>query len=149
MQGDTEVACVDVRAEILDLKLRVETLEATMRLGEAASREERGREEGLLGEINDRTKHLQSEIAAIRAGMATSRVEVAEQFAAVETEVAAIRREVNTRLAGTEADDTWIRTEIADQFASVRSEIEQEFGSVRSEMTDLGIKLDRLLQESA
>ncbi|MEO3867730.1 hypothetical protein ABGB18_02745 [Nonomuraea sp. B12E4] len=43
--------------------------------------------------------------------------------------------------------DVW--AEIADQFASVRSGIELELGSVRSEMTDLGIKLDRLLKKES
>ncbi|MFG1702099.1 hypothetical protein ACFLIM_02800 [Nonomuraea sp. M3C6] len=142
---------MDVRAEILDLKLRVEGLEAGAHVGGAASghRREPDRQADLLREINDRTKQLQAEITAIKAAMADSRTEMTEEFAAVETEVAAIRREVNARFVGTEAENTCVRTEIADEFASVRSEIEQEFNSVRSEMTDLGIKLDRLLKRES
>ncbi|MGP3930342.1 hypothetical protein [Nonomuraea sp. KM88] len=135
---------MDMRAEILDLKLRVEELETGVRHGDVAigRRREPDRQEEFLREIGDRTKSLRADVAAVKSALADGRVEMAEQFAAVETEIAAIRREVNSWPPGPEADEGMV----ADEFAAVRSGLEHEFNSLRSEMTDLGIKLDRLLK---
>ncbi|WP_433442516.1 hypothetical protein [Nonomuraea sp. CA-141351] len=135
---------MDVQAEILDLKLRVEGLETCGRLTGAASGADI--EQGLLREINDRTKRLETEIATMKAQMATARAETIEQFAAVDVEVAAIRREVNAHFVASPGEDDYIPAQIADEFATVRSEIGQEFNAVRSELLDLGIKVDRLLK---
>ncbi|MFI7639823.1 hypothetical protein [Nonomuraea sp. NPDC049400] len=132
---------MDVQAEILDLKLRVEGLETCGRVTGADG------EQHLLHEINERAKRLEAEIAAIKTEMAMARTETIEQFAAVDVEVAAIRREVNARFAASPGADDFIPTQIADEFATVRSEIAQEFDSVRSELLDLGIKVDRLLKK--
>ncbi|MEV0231401.1 hypothetical protein [Nonomuraea sp. NPDC050786] len=132
---------MDVQAEIVDLKLRVEGLETCGRLTGADG------EQHLLHEINERGKRLEAEIAAVRAQLATARTETIEQFAAVDVEVAAIRREVNARFVASSGLDDYIPTRIADEFATVRSEIGQEFESVRSELLDLSIKLDRLLKD--
>ncbi|MEO3803807.1 hypothetical protein [Nonomuraea sp. B1E8] len=135
---------MDMRAEILDLKLRVEELETGVRRGAVAigRRGEPDRQEAFLREIGDRTKSLRADVAAVKSALADCRVEVVEQFAAVETEIAAIRREVSAWPPGPEAGEGLV----ADEFAAVRSGLEHEFNSLRSEMTDLGIKLDRLLK---
>lgn len=134
---------MDVQAEIRDLKLRVDGLEACDRLGDATPGG--GGEQGLLREINDRAKRLETQLAAIKAETAMARTETIEQFAAVDVEIAAIRREINAHLARDGED--YIPTQIADEFASVRAEIAQEFNAIRSELLDLSIKLDRLLKK--
>lgn len=136
---------MDVQAEIRDLKLRVDGLEACDRLGEA--RPGSGGERDLLREINDRAKRLETQLAAMKAETSMARTETIEQFAAVDVEIAAIRREINAyRATPAGGDEDYVPTLIADQFASVRAEIAQEFDAMRSELLDLGIKLDRLLK---
>jgi hypothetical protein len=73
---------VDVREEILDLKLRVEDLETT---AEQAGGLER--QEALLREIVERSRRLQAEVASLKAQLARTRTEIGEEFAAVGTEV--------------------------------------------------------------
>ncbi|TDD03925.1 hypothetical protein E1292_19995 [Nonomuraea deserti] len=135
---------MDMRAEILDLKLRVEELETGVRHGVVAIGRpgEPDRQAEFLREIGDRTRSLRADVAAVQSALADGRVEMVEQFAAVETEVAAIRREVSAWPFGPGAGEGMV----ADEFAAVRAGLEQEFNSLRSEMTDLGIKLDRLLK---
>ncbi|WP_431908491.1 hypothetical protein [Nonomuraea jabiensis] len=125
------------------MKLRVDGLEACDRLGDATPGG--GGELGLLREVNDRAKRLETQLAAIKAETAMARTETIEQFAAVDLEIAAIRREINAHLA--RDDEDYIPTQIADEFASVRAEIAQEFNAIRSELLDLSIKLDRLLKK--
>ncbi|MEV4168220.1 hypothetical protein [Nonomuraea sp. NPDC049709] len=137
---------MDVRAEILDLKLRVEDLETTAERGT-----ELDRQDDLLREIIDRSRKLQAEIAFLKAELGRARTEIGEEFAAVGTEIAGVRREVTGRPvaagAGT-GGEIDVRAEIAVEFGAIRSEIEHEFNFLRSEVTDLGIKLDRLLQRT-
>jgi hypothetical protein len=136
---------VDVQAEIRDLKLRVDGLEACDRPGDATPGG--GGELDLLREINDRARRLETQLAAIKAETAMARTETIEQFAAVDVEIAAIRREINNRLAAPAGDDEdYIPALITDEFASVRAEIAQEFNAIRSELLDVSIKLDRLLK---
>ncbi|KAB8190080.1 hypothetical protein FH608_037150 [Nonomuraea phyllanthi] len=132
---------MDVQAEILDLKLRVDGLEMSGRPDGPASAA--GGEHHLLHEINDRTKRLAAELAVLKAELAAARIETNEQFGAVDVEIAAIRREVHARLAAEDA----VPTQVADEFATVRSDIAQEFTSVQSELRDLSIKIDRLLKQ--
>jgi hypothetical protein len=130
-------AGVDVRADILDLKLRVEDLET----GGV------GRPVDLLREIHDLARRLQVEVAALRTKLAATRAGLGEEIAAVQTEVEGVRREVSGRRpGGTGDEDADIRLDMAEAFAAVRAEMAREFESVRSEMLDLGIKLDRLLK---
>ncbi|WP_052424237.1 hypothetical protein [Nonomuraea candida] len=140
---------MDVRAEILDLKLRVEDLETN---AEQAGGLER--QEALLREIVDRSKRLQAEVASLKAQLSRARAEIGEEFAAVGTEVEGVRREVAARPAGfppavtpdrERVDAVDVRAEIAVEFGVIRSELQQEFSFLRSEIMDLGIKLDRLL----
>ncbi|NBE98277.1 hypothetical protein FE391_31995 [Nonomuraea sp. KC401] len=129
---------MDMRAEILELKLRVEELESGVRHGIVAAGSGRppDRQAELLREIDDRTRSLLTEVAAVRSALADGRVEMVEQFAAVETEVAAIRREVKA----------WPSSPAGGEREAARPELEEKFSSLRAEMTDLGVKLDRLLK---
>ncbi|MBF8189170.1 hypothetical protein ITP53_26250 [Nonomuraea sp. K274] len=121
------------------MKLRVEDLEAAVRHGGAAPRyAEPDLHAELLSEINDRTKHLQAEIGRLKTDLATVRIEMGEEFSAVNTEVAGVRRVVSGLPAAPPGEE-----------AGLRSEIAQEFTCLRSEMTDLGIKLDRLLKKKS
>jgi hypothetical protein len=139
---------VDVRAEVLDLKLRVEDLETAL--------EQAGPEQqiGLMREVLNLSERLQAEITTLRAELARARGEIGEEFAAVGTEIAGVRREVASRPAA-ETPETAetaegaepgadVRAEIAVEFAVVRSEIQREFDFLRSEVLDLSIKLERL-----
>ncbi|MEV0629029.1 hypothetical protein ACI2LC_28865 [Nonomuraea wenchangensis] len=127
------------------MKLRVEDLEADrdMSGGQAAARQAE-----LLREINERTRHLQKEIAALRGRIGEVCLEMGQDLAALQTEVEGVRRAMGpsfarvTRGCGGDAE---LRAGLAEGFAGVRAEMAQEFESVRSEMVDLGIKLDRLL----
>ncbi|MGP3960420.1 hypothetical protein ACTWPT_30865 [Nonomuraea sp. 3N208] len=99
----------------------------------------------LLREVDDRTRRLQAEVAALRTELAAVRAELGEDVAAVQTEVEGVRRAVNARPGTSGDEDADLRLDMLEGFAAVRAEIAHEFGSVRSEMLDLGIKLDRLL----
>ncbi|MDP4504373.1 hypothetical protein [Nonomuraea turcica] len=99
----------------------------------------------LLREVDDRTRHLQAEVAELRTELAAARAELGEDVAAVQTEVEGVRRAVNARPGDSGDEDGDLRLDMAEGFAAVRAELAHEFGSVRSEMLDLGIKLDRLL----
>lgn len=134
---------MDVRAEILDLKLRVEDLETTAEQSAGLDRQE-----DLLREIVDRSRKLQAEIAAVKAQLAHAQVEIREEFSAVGTEVAGVRRDVSGRPVAGGAEQLDIREEIAVEFGAIRSEIEHEFNFLRSEVLDLGIKMERLLQRT-
>ncbi|MGR6921060.1 hypothetical protein ACU635_43050 [[Actinomadura] parvosata] len=108
---------MDIRAEILDLKLRVEDLET------AAERVRESQEqEALLREVIDRTKRAQAEMSALRADLA----------------------EVTKMLGGRPGAEGDVRTEIAVEFEVIRSKVEHEFNFLRSEVMDLAIKVDRL-----
>ncbi|NJP88043.1 hypothetical protein HCN51_00985 [Nonomuraea sp. FMUSA5-5] len=109
---------MDIRAEILDLKLRVEDLET------AAERVRESQEqETLLREVIDRTKRAQAEMSALRADLAE------------------VRKLLGGGGPGAEGD---VRTEIAVEFEVIRSKVEHEFNFLRSEVMDLAIKVDRL-----
>ncbi|MFI7699789.1 hypothetical protein [Nonomuraea sp. NPDC049480] len=125
---------MDVQAEIRDVKLRGGDPEAGMPAWQM----------DLLREIDERTRRLRSDVAALRRELAAARIELGEDVAAVQTEVGGVRREVSARPGG--ADDADLRLDMVEGFAAVRAEVAREFGSVRSEMLDLGIKLDRLLK---
>ncbi|MGP3910633.1 hypothetical protein [Nonomuraea sp. 10N515B] len=99
----------------------------------------------LLREVDDRTRHLQAEVAELRTELAAARAELGEDVAAVQTEVEGVRRAVNARPGDRGDEDGDLRLDMVEGFAAVRAELAHEFGSVRSEMLDLGIKLDRLL----
>ncbi|MGW0804591.1 hypothetical protein [Nonomuraea sp. NPDC002799] len=127
---------MDVQAEILQLKLRVEDLEAHAHAGRP------GEDRELLREIGERTQRVEAAVAELNAGLANARTEVIEQFGALETEVAAVRRAVSLPSPRPVAE----RPATADDLAAVRSEVAEEIRSLRSELLDLGIKLDRLLK---
>ncbi|MCK2218896.1 hypothetical protein MF672_034640 [Actinomadura sp. ATCC 31491] len=147
---------MDVETEILDLKLRVEDLEVGRGAPDADPNPELGRQAELLREINDRTRHLQKEIAALRGRIGVVGAEVGQDIAALQTEVEGVRRAIGPPArpcpggsagvsADVSADLNDLRTDVAEGLDGVRAEMAQEFASVRSEMLDLGIKLDRLL----
>ncbi|QYC41097.1 hypothetical protein Nocox_17425 [Nonomuraea coxensis DSM 45129] len=107
------------------------------------------RQAELLREINERTRHLQKEMAALRGRIGEVCLEMGQDLAALQTEVEGVRRAVgppSVRMSrGGGGGEAELRIEMAEGFAGVRAEMAQEFESVRSEMVDLNIKLDRLL----
>lgn len=138
-------AWVDVQTEILGLKLRVEDLEADRDRSAGPSA---ARHAELLREINERTRVLQKEIAALHGRVGEVCLEMSQDLAALQTEVEGVRRAMVppfVRVSRSSGDEIQLRVDIAEGFAEVRAEMAQEFESVRSEMLDLGIKLDRLL----
>ncbi|TMR92972.1 hypothetical protein [Nonomuraea basaltis] len=134
---------MDVQTEVLDLKLRVADLESGAHGAVPDWRTD------LLREINDRTKHLRSEITALKARLAEARTELSEDLAAVQTEIEGVRREVSARPARPGDEDADLRLDMAEEFAALRAEMAHQFDSVRSEVLDLGIKIDRLLKRDA
>ncbi|MFF0768163.1 hypothetical protein ACFYUK_04655 [Nonomuraea wenchangensis] len=127
------------------MKLRVEDLEADRdRSGSPSA----ARQAELLREINERTRFLQKEIAALRGRIGEVCLEMGQDLAALQTEVEGVRHAMGpsfVRVPRSSGGDAGLRADMAEGFAGVRAEMAQEFESVRSEMLDLGIKLDRLL----
>ncbi|MFC4115825.1 hypothetical protein [Nonomuraea zeae] len=131
---------MDVEAEILDLQLRVGILEASIRPEGTASGDFRGR--GQHGNLPaDRCAHRE----AIQSDLLTTSISVAEARA----EVADVRMEMSQDFAALGLEISGLRRQTNENFASARHEMMQKLDSLRCEMIELGLRLDRLLENDS
>jgi hypothetical protein len=131
---------VDVEAEILDLQLRVGILEASISSEGSTSGDCRARDRH-TNLPTDRCAHreaIQSDlmatsiaVAEARAEIADVQVEMSQDFAALGLEIAGLRRQTN------------------ENFASAQAKMLQKLDSLRCEMIELGLRLDRLLENDS
>ncbi|MFI7134903.1 hypothetical protein ACIBQ1_55215 [Nonomuraea sp. NPDC050153] len=125
---------MNVEAEILDLKLRVEALEATLRSDGSLDR--RPRHNDIVPaqsgphrrDLPPHVTQASIDAAELRAEIADVRTEVSQDFEALIVEVAGLRLQMN------------------QNFKTVRSDLLGKIDSLRCEMIDLGLRLDRLLE---
>ncbi|MEV5891579.1 hypothetical protein [Nonomuraea fuscirosea] len=132
---------MDMRAEILDLKLRVDDLETTMEHGG-----ELERQVALLHEIAERSLKLQTGLAELQARLEQSTMLTSEEFAAFGIEIAGVRREVSRPAVIESVED--MRAWIAAEVDGFRKQWRRELDFLRSEAMDMNIKLDRLLKRT-
>ncbi|MEO3875307.1 hypothetical protein ABGB18_41535 [Nonomuraea sp. B12E4] len=129
---------MDVEAEILDLKLRMEALEATARSGEAGS-----------GDVESQRRH--SNIPAARnTGPECIQTDITARSIAVtevKAHIAKFQTEMSQDIAALNVEVTGLRWHAYDLLTATRSDIEQKFDSLRCEMIELGLRLDRLLEK--
>ncbi|MEQ4714769.1 hypothetical protein [Nonomuraea sp. B19D2] len=121
---------MNVEAEILDLKRRVEALETIVRSGpgqrphHAIPAQSGPHRPGLPVHVCERSIGL----AELKAEIADVRTEASQDFEALIVEIAGFRAQTN------------------ENFKSTQSEIMEKFDSLRCEMIDLALRLDRLLE---
>ncbi|WP_326644866.1 hypothetical protein OIE67_26500 [Nonomuraea fuscirosea] len=132
---------MDMRAEILDLKLRVDDLEITLEHGGELERQAL-----LLHDIAERSLKLQEGIAELRARLDQGMMLAGEEFAAFGIEIAGVRREVSQPAVMESVED--IRIWIAGEVDAFRQQWRREMDFLRSETMDMNIKLDRLLKRT-
>ncbi|MEU8356403.1 hypothetical protein AB0C27_10385 [Nonomuraea sp. NPDC048882] len=130
---------MDVRAELLDLKLRVEDLETTMEHGGDLERQVI-----LLHEIAERSMKLQAGLATMQSQIDQAVVEFTEEFAAMGIEVESVRRAMTERPDLIEE----LRAQLSIEIDKFRKQWRREFDFLRSEAMDMNIKLDRLLKRT-
>jgi hypothetical protein len=125
---------VNVEAEILDLKLRVEALEATLR--SSGSLDRRPRHNDMVpaqpgpyrSDLPALVAQVSINVSEVRAEVADVRTEVSQDFEALIVEVAGLRVQMN------------------QSFKAVHSDLLGKIDSLRCEMIDLGLRLDRLME---
>ncbi|WP_433437020.1 hypothetical protein [Nonomuraea sp. CA-141351] len=116
---------MNVEAEILDLKRRVEALETILRSGS-----DPGRSDLVPAQTGPYMPDSETSIglAELKAEIADVRTETSQDFEALIVEIAGFRAQTN------------------EHFKSTQSEIMEKFDSLRCEMIDLALRLDRLLE---
>jgi hypothetical protein len=128
---------VDVQAEILDLKLRMADLEATLRAGD-----EDGacvgpcRHLDILTEMYVRVEEMQAKIDRTSLGITGLKGAVTDVHAELSQEFAALGVEI-----------VGIRTQTNDHYAATRAEMLRRFDALRCEMMELGLRLDQFLDQ--
>ncbi|WP_156326091.1 hypothetical protein [Nonomuraea sp. SBT364] len=65
----------------------------------------------------------------------------------VRAEVAAVRGEVDQEFAALGVELTGARLQVGEHFRTARSEMREKYDLLRCEMIELGIRLDRLLDQ--
>ncbi|MFG1703754.1 hypothetical protein ACFLIM_11215 [Nonomuraea sp. M3C6] len=130
---------MDVEAEILDLKLRLEALEATARSGGAAS-----------GDVGARRRHPNIPAASCTRmeGIQTDITATSIAVAEVKAEIADLQSEMTQDIDALSVELAGLRRHTNEHFTSARSEMVQKFDSLRCEMIELGLRLDRLLAKN-
>ncbi|MFI6742024.1 hypothetical protein ACIBI9_54745 [Nonomuraea sp. NPDC050451] len=125
---------MNVESEILDLKLRVETLEAALRSSGGLDR--RPRHNDIVPtqpgpyrpELPALVTQMSLNVSELRAEIADVRTEVSQDFEALIVEVAGLRVQMN------------------QNHKAVQSDLLGKIDSLRCEMIDLGLRLDRLME---
>ncbi|MEW1844944.1 hypothetical protein AB0392_43965 [Nonomuraea angiospora] len=121
---------MNVEAEILDLKLRVETLEAALRSNRSPRHDDivpaqagpyRSELPALVAQVSIGVSELRAEIADVRT-------EVGQDFEALIVEVAGVR------------------VQLSENYKAVQADLLGKIDSLRCDMIDLGLRLDRLME---
>ncbi|SDI88660.1 hypothetical protein [Nonomuraea jiangxiensis] len=129
---------MDVEAEILELKLRLEALETTARSGGPVS-----------GDVEPQRRHPNTPavrhtgIEGIQPDITTTSIAVTE----VKADIAQLHTEMTQDIAALNVEVTGLRWHLYQLLTVTRSEMEQKFDSLRCEMIELGLRLDRLLEK--
>ncbi|KAB8188724.1 hypothetical protein FH608_042310 [Nonomuraea phyllanthi] len=121
---------MDVEAEILELRRRVEALETIVRSGLGP------RQPGAVpAQAGPRPRDVPVHVSETSIGLAELKAEVAD----VRTEVSQDFEALIVELAG-------LRAQTNENVRSAQSEILGKLDSLRCEMIDLALRLDRLLE---
>ncbi|GAA5057643.1 hypothetical protein HNP84_000534 [Thermocatellispora tengchongensis] len=125
---------MDVEAEVADLKLRMNSLEAAGLGGFETG----GPPADLLAEIRDRMHGMQLGMAALSLGLAEVRADVAQVRAEMKDESEAVTVEI----AG-------VRWQLREQSAATRAEIQATLDALLREVGGLSRRIDRLLKSDS
>ncbi|MET9248150.1 hypothetical protein [Nonomuraea sp. NPDC003709] len=119
---------MNVEAEILDLKLRVEALEAALRSNARYDDIIPAQAGPYRSELPALVAQVSIGVAELRAEMADIRTEVSQDFEALIVEVAGVR------------------VQMTENYKAIHSDLLGKIDSLRCEMIDLGLRLDRLTE---
>ncbi|MEU6788699.1 hypothetical protein ABZ912_56750 [Nonomuraea angiospora] len=119
---------MNVEAEILDLKLRVEALEAALRSSPRHDDIIPAQAGPYRSELPALVAQVSIGVAELRAEMADIRTEVSQDFEALIVEVAGVR------------------VQMTENYKAIHSDLLGKIDSLRCEMIDLGLRLDRLTE---
>jgi hypothetical protein len=126
---------VNVEAEILDLKLRVEALEAALR--SSGGPDPRPRHNDI---VPAQTGPYRSELPALVAQVSIGVAELKAEIADVRTEVGQDFEALIVEVAG-------VRVQLSENYKAVQADLLGKIDSLRCDMIDLGLRLDRLTEK--
>ncbi|MEV4016687.1 hypothetical protein AB0J35_39935 [Nonomuraea angiospora] len=126
---------MNVEAEILDLKLRVESLEAALRSN--GGPDSRPRPNDIVpAQAGSYRSELPALVAQVSIGVSQLRAEIAD----VRTEVGQDFEALIVEIAG-------VRVQLSENHQAVQADLLGKIDSLRCDMIDLGLRLDRLTEK--